>query len=247
MKIIFFCFTTMRFRSNYYLRVMLKRILKIIKWILAGILSFVVLYFVIGYCCSRVVISGEGEESPKEVSIFIKTNGKHTDIVVPVRNAIKDWSKEIPFQNNISQDTVYSYLAFGWGDKGFFMDMPTWDDLTFNLAFKAAFWLGTTAMHATYYKGLTENNDCRKIMISKIQYERLVTFISEKFKKDIKGNFINIKTDAAYGATDAFYEAKGRYNLFYSCNTWTNDALSACGQKHCLWTFFDDPIFLIYR
>lgn len=84
-------------------------------------------------------------------------------------------------------------------------------------------------------------------MISKLQYERLVIFITDKFKKGTDGNFINIRTDAAYGTTDAFYEAKGRYNLFYSCNTWANDALKACGQKHCLWTFFDDPIFSIYE
>jgi uncharacterized protein (TIGR02117 family) len=225
---------------------MLRRILKILKRVLISIIVLVVLYFGIGYCCSRIVISAE-KDTAKEVAIFIKTNGKHTDIVVPVRNEIIDWSEKIPFRNNISQDTVFSFLAFGWGDKGFFLDMPTWDDLTFGLAFKAAFWLGTTAMHTTYYKELAEDKDCRKIMISKLQYERLVIFITDKFKKGTDGNFINIRTDAAYGTTDAFYEAKGRYNLFYSCNTWANDALKACGQKHCLWTFFDDPIFSIYE
>lgn len=225
---------------------MLRRIFKILKYLLIGVFALVVLYFGIGYCCSRIVMSEE-KDTPKEISVFIKTNGKHTDIVVPVKNEIKDWSKSIRYQNNISQDTVYSYLAFGWGDKGFFIDMPTWDDLTFSLAFKAAFWLGTTAMHATYYKEMTENKDCRKIIISKDQYKRLVDFITDRFKRDSGGHFVNIKTDANYGLTDAFYEAKGRYNLFYSCNTWANDALKVCGQKHCLWTFFDDPIFRIYK
>lgn len=225
---------------------MLKKVSKIIPVILSAVLAFVIFYFTIGYCCSRIVISGE-KNTPKEITVFIKTNGKHTDIVTPVRNEIKDWSKEIPFNNNISQDTIYSYLAFGWGDKGFFIDMPTWDDITFKLAFKAAFWLGTTAMHTTYYKDLKEDDECRKIMISKSQYECLVAFITERFKTDSYGHFINIKTDAAYGVTDAFYEAKGRYNLFYSCNTWANEALKISGQKHCLWTFFDDPIFRVYK
>lgn len=225
---------------------MLKTTLKILKKVIIGLIVSVALYFIIGYCCSLIVIPEEKETS-KEVSIFIKTNGKHTDIVVPVCNEVKDWSKKIPYHNNISQDSIYNYLAFGWGDKGFFIDMPTWDDLTFTLAFKAAFWLGTTAMHTTYYKDLKEDENCRRIVISKEQYARLVTFIEDKFKRDLEGNFINIKTDATYGNTDAFYEAKGRYNLFYSCNTWTNDALKIAGQKHCLWTFFDDPIFSIYK
>lgn len=225
---------------------MLKRIFKIVKRVIIGLVAFVALYFLVGYCCSLITMSEE-QDTPKELAIFIKTNGKHTDIVVPVRNEIKDWSKDIPYNNNVSQDTIYNYLAFGWGDKGFFIDMPTWDDLTFSLAFKAAFWLGTTAMHTTYYKDLSEDEDCRRIMISKEQYSRLVSFVTDKFKRDANGNFINIKTDATYGSTDAFYEAKGRYNLFYSCNTWTNDALKVAGQKHCLWTFFDDPIFEIYK
>lgn len=225
---------------------MLKVFFKTIKRVLIGFFASVLLYLFIGYCCSHIIIS-EKADTPKEISIFIKTNGKHTDIVVPASNEIKDWSKEIPFYNNISQDTIYTHLAFGWGDKGFFIDMPTWDDITFKLAFKAAFWLGTTAMHATYYKEMIESKDCRKIEISKQQYKDLILFITERFKKDINGNFINIKTNATYGDTDAFYEAKGRYSLFYSCNTWANDALKACGQKHCLWTFFDDPIFSIYE
>ena len=32
-------------------------------------------------------------------------------------------------------------------------------------------------------------------------------------------------------ANDAFYEAKGRYSLFFTCNTWTNNALKICKQK----------------
>lgn len=225
---------------------MIKRILKIFKRILIGIVVFTVLYFIVGFGCSYIVVSGE-KGTPKEIAIYIKTNGKHTDIVVPVCNEVIDWSKRIPFYNNISQDTVYSFLALGWGDKGFFLDMPTWDDLSFRLAFNAAFWLNSTAMHATYYKELAEDKDCRKITISKHQYERLVVFINDKFEKDPNGDFINIKTDAAYGISDAFYEAKGRYSIFYSCNTWANDALAAAGQKHCLWTFFQEPIFSIYE
>ncbi|NDW17488.1 TIGR02117 family protein [Dysgonomonas sp. 216] len=225
---------------------MFKRILKALKRISIGIIVFIVLYFVVGFCCSYIVVSEE-EGTLKEIAIFIKTNGKHTDIVVPVCNEVMDWSKQIPFRNNISQDTVYSFLALGWGDKGFFLDMPTWDDLTFGLAFRAAFWLNSTAMHATYYKEMAEDEDCRKIMISKQQYQRLIVFITGRFEKDANGDFVNIKTNAVYGVSDAFYEAKGRYSLFYSCNTWANDALAACGQKHCLWTFFQEPIFSIYK
>ncbi len=222
-------------------------LLKSIQWILLGIVAFVVLYFITAFCLSRISISAEETNAPKKISIYIITNGDHTDIAMPVRNEQMDWSKEIKYSNTLSKDSVYEYIAIGWGDKGFYLNTPTWSQLKFSVAFDAVFGLNTSAMHTTYYKKLSENKDCRRIMISKEQYDRLINFVEKRFRKNAEGHFINIKTTANYNKSDAFYEAKGRYNLFYTCNTWANDALKACGQKSCVWTIFDTGIFLKYK
>lgn len=54
---------------------------------------------------------------------------------------------------------------------------------------------------------------------------------------------MHINTNAVYGKTDAFYEAKGKYSLFKTCNTWTNNALKASEQRACVWTIFQSGIF----
>jgi hypothetical protein len=51
----------------------------------------------------------------------------------------------------------------------------------------------------------------------------------------------------SYGKHAAFYEAKGSYNLFYTCNTWANQALKAANQKAALWTVLDKGIFYHYE
>ena len=224
----------------------MKKALKTAGFTFGGVAGFALLYFGVEWCCARIAVPAE-KGQPQEVAIFIKTNHAHTDIVVPVSDQAMDWSKALPYSNNISPDTTYNYLGIGWGDKGFFLDMPTWGDLTFRIGFNALFWLNTTAMHATYYKDMEEDETCRRIMISREQYVRLVDFITGRFTKDDRGGFINIKTDAVYGVDDAFYEARGRYNLFYTCNTWANCALASCGQRHCLWTAFYKGIFLMYE
>lgn len=158
-----------------------------------------------------------------------------------------DWSREVKFENVIKPDTSVRWVAFGWGDKGFYLNTPTWAQLKFSVAFKAATGLSTSAIHATFYKSLREDASCKKIDLSKAQYLRLITYIRESFKTDSAGHIINIKTNANYGNTDAFYEANRRYNLFYTCNTWANNAMKACGQKACLWTPMDKPIFKKYE
>ncbi len=208
-------------------------------------LTFIVVYLLSAYCLSR--ISTAQEESGNDVSIYIKTNGVHTDIVVPVRNAQHDWSKEIKLANIQSKDTTFTYLGLGWGDKGFYLETPTWADLKASVAFKAATGLSSTAIHATYFNHMVENATCKKINISQAQYARLINYIEQSFQKDANGHIMLIKTNANYGDTDAFYEAEGSYSLFHTCNTWANNALKACGQRACVWTPFDTGIFLKYE
>ncbi|QNS42356.1 DUF2459 domain-containing protein [Chryseobacterium manosquense] len=38
----------------------------------------------------------------ENIEIYILTNGVHSDLVLPVKSAEFDWSKEIPFENTLS-------------------------------------------------------------------------------------------------------------------------------------------------
>lgn len=210
------------------------------------LLAIILLYAITAYLLSKITLEKEADTKP-EVEIFILTNGVHTDIVMPVKSDQIDWSKQILFKNTIAADSTYKYIAMGWGDKGFYLETPEWSDLKASVALKAASGLSTTAIHATYYKQMKLGEDCKSMFISKEQYQRLITYITASFQKDNNGNFIFIKTDANYGATDAFYEANGSYSIFKTCNSWANSALKACGQKCCLWTATDSAIFSKYK
>ncbi len=174
------------------------------------------------------------------------TNGVHTDLVVPIQSPQFDWSKEVPFSNTVSKRTDFKYLAVGWGDKGFYLETPTWSQLKPSVAFRAAFWLSKSAMHCTFYDQMKEGKDCKKILITTKQYEDLIRYIRAKFDRDENGKLIFIPTKAVYGKDDAFYDAKGSYSFLYTCNTWANNGLKAAGQKAALWTPSDFGIFQHY-
>jgi len=211
------------------------------------ILGIIILYALLGFLLPFIEVSAKDDGEKKDIPIYIYTNGVHTDIVLPVKNDLHDWSSKIPFTNTISKKTDYQFVGIGWGDKGFYLNTPTWADLKFSTAFKAAFWLSESAMHCSYYTEMTEGADCKKIMISRSQYQDLVKFIDAKFDKDQAGNYLLIPTKAVYSDNDAFYDAQGSYSFLNTCNTWTNDALKAAGQKAALWTPSDYGIFLHYK
>lgn len=187
------------------------------------------------------------DENPKEdLAIYIKSNGVHTDIVVPIKTEYKDWSEKVKFDHIASKDSTMQFIGFGWGDKGFYLNTPEWSDLKFSTAFNAAFYLGTSAMHATFYKQIKENENCIKINISKEEYANLIKYIEDSFQVDADGSPILINA-TTYGQNDSFYEAKRKYSLFYTCNTWANNALKSADQKAAVWSPTDTGIFCHYR
>ena len=225
---------------------MKKFVLTILKtvWAIIGIIG---VYLLCGFLIPYIEVPAKSVTPPKYIDIYILTNGVHTDLVVPVKSAEMDWSKEIPFENTRSKRTDFKYLSIGWGDKGFYLDTPTWAELKPSTAVKAAFWMSESAMHCTFYESMTEGEDCKKITLTQQQYLDLIDFIRDKFDRNPTGKPILIKTDAVYGNNDAFYDARGRYSFLNTCNTWTNNGLKAAGQKAALWTPSDRGIFQHYQ
>lgn len=225
----------------------MKKMLLIIIKIIGFIIGVVFLYIILGLLIPYIPVKSEKTDEPKTIELYILTNGVHTDLVVPVKTKYVDWSEKLPFENTKGKQTDFNYISFGWGDKGFYLDTPTWAQLKPSTAFKAAFWLGESAMHCTYYKKMQLGDDCKKMMITEQQYQNLIKFIDDRFDKDVSGKYILIKTDVVYGKDDAFYDAKGSYNFTYTCNTWANNGLKAAGQKAALWTPTDFGIFQHYK
>lgn len=223
-----------------------KKALKTTGKTLYIILELLCLYIIAGLFIPYITVNRNVEKNGS-VAIYILSNGVHTDLVVPIKNDQMDWNQLVKADDTVGKDSAANFVAFGWGDKGFYLDTPTWAELKFSTAFKAAFALGESAIHTTFYKEMIEGENCIKINISRQNYKRLIYFIENSFDKDVNGNLINIKTNAVYGTNDTFYESKGTYNLFYTCNTWANNGLKACNQKAGMWALLDEGIFYHYR
>ncbi|MBU6122531.1 TIGR02117 family protein [Hymenobacter siberiensis] len=223
----------------------LRKTLKLNAYTVGGIIGVAALYVGSALVLSAIPVPKADSNAPADVTVFLRTNGVHTDIVLPIKTNQIDWGQSLPIANIPSQDSTMRYIAFGWGDKGFYLDTPTWADLKVSTAFVAAFWLGSSAMHTTYFHSLAPGPETIPLHLSHAEYARLIAYIQRSFALDVAGRTQHI-AGHSYGPDDAFYEAHRVYSFLYTCNTWTNNALKASGQRACLWTPSDKGIFLIY-
>ena len=224
----------------------MKKFLKISLKTIGALLCLIIIYLLAVFILPLIPVNKNDHKENDYITAYILTNGVHTDIVMPVKTEVIDWSTVIPFSDTKSKKE-FKYIAVGWGDKGFYLDTPEWKDLKFSTAFKAAFWLGESAIHTTFYDEMNIGEDCKKIYLSKEEYQQLIRYIKNSFDYDTNNKVELIKTDAVYGETDAFYEAKGSYSLFFTCNTWAANGLKAAKKEAPLWTATQQGIFYHYK
>ena len=206
----------------------MKKSLQIIYKTLIAFVILFFLYIVLAFILSIIPAIPDASNERKSCEIFIKSNGIHTDVIIHQDNLSES------IQSKLNQE-LSNYLAFGWGDKGFYIDIPTWNDLTFSVAVKAMFLSSETVMHVTPYESI--NSACVSERISKSQLEELLNYIEASFQLE-SNKFKKIDFEG-YSNMDAFYEAKGSYSLFKTCNVWTGGALKAARIKTGIWSPFD--------
>ncbi len=105
---------------------------KILKGITL-LLCIPVLYVVTALILGSITIERSEPSPTTDKLIYLSTNGIHLDIVVPKENLNKTLFSEI------KHNQTDRYFSIGWGDENFYLNTPTWGELTFNNAVKAIF------------------------------------------------------------------------------------------------------------
>jgi uncharacterized protein (TIGR02117 family) len=194
-------------------------------------------------CCALAVVIGlmpvnRGFRNANSgVEIFVYADAVHSGVVVPLSNATIDWRRHFPVGHFRSPDAQADLVAFGWGDRKFFLETPRWSDLRADTAALAVVVPTRTAMHVQFRHRSKLTKRDRRVLLSQSQYERLIAHILESFRRDANGEFVWI-AGSGYGDRDTFYEARNRYFFANTCNNWTGLALKRAGVCTGLWTPF---------
>jgi uncharacterized protein (TIGR02117 family) len=179
------------------------------------------------------------------VTVYLRTNGVHAELVLPAATPY-DWRAELPPAEVVDATRLavpppLAWIAFGWGDRAFFIQTRTWADLRPGTAAAALLGLGPAAMYIDYI-ARPQDYRVRRIDLSPSQYEQLVAGLRAGFARDAAGRPRRID-DPGYFETDTFYEGTGRYTFRLTCNEWIRRVLAGAGVRTAVWSPFDAALF----
>lgn len=190
-----------------------------------------------------IPINRKFKSASNGIDIFLSTNGMHIDFIVPTQHPLFDWTKIIdsaPYAKPLDQ---YPYLGIGWGDPGFYLELEAWDKLSLKIAAKAMLIPTPTIMHVTGYETIPSDTlRVEKITIPPSSFVHLNSFIYNSFALETKQE-IDLIPGVGYTPNDNFYQAKGVYHAFHTCNYWVNKGLKKIGVRTALWSPFDKGVF----
>ncbi|TWT85339.1 hypothetical protein Pla123a_01460 [Posidoniimonas polymericola] len=203
------------------------------RWLVRGVLAvvgfvaFYALFLLVG-----LIQVNRGYAPPADgIEVFVQSDAVHTDLILPIQNGQWDWSELLPAADFPEEPAWATHYAIGWGDRGFYLDTPTWADLKASTAVVAMFWPSRTVMHVSACTAPGREQTSARVVLTPEQYRTLCESIADSFAGDHTEQI-----DFSYGRYDAFYQATGAYHCFYTCNSWAGAKLRAAGVATPLFT-----------
>ncbi|MBC9034142.1 TIGR02117 family protein [Sphingomonas sp. JC676] len=195
------------------------------------LVALVVAYPVAALIGGAIPVNSNWRQADAGVRIYVIDNGIHSDLVLPVVAQGVDWREQAsPADLRNPAQGGHSHMAFGWGNRDFYLKTPSWSAISPGRTVRALSGIGPTVLHVTRLPEPQVGPKVRALMLRPEEYRRLVAFI--------RGTFTEGPRDKGYGDHDSFYAARGHYSAFNTCNQWTSSGLRAAGVRMGAWTPF---------
>ena len=105
------------------------------RGIVLGVVGLALVVLLLGYSAAGLIggaipVNGGWTQPEQGVEIWVESNGIHTGIVVPKVAAGVDW-RPLAKPEHLADPRYagYSHLSFGWGERAFYLETPTWAEV----------------------------------------------------------------------------------------------------------------------
>ncbi|UIE39375.1 DUF2459 domain-containing protein [Leptodesmis sichuanensis] len=184
------------------------------------------------------------QTEPCEFTIYLTSDGFHTNFIVPVETAAYRWQEHLNLEAiGKTPAASYRYLQFGWGDRRFYMETPSWDQVNPTEALRALFyWRNDSAIFVKGHPQVPHypNEQLKCLRLGKTDFLALMNFINSTFQVGADGH--KQRLGSGQDRDSSFYAAIGSYSILKTCNSWTADGLRVANVNTPLWAGLATPI-----
>jgi uncharacterized protein (TIGR02117 family) len=198
--------------------------LRIVRRIGAALLALVLAYAGAAVIGALVPANPGWVQARHGVRIYVADNGIHTDLVLPAADFADLLRPEVLGDPRYG---AHRFAMFGWGDRDFYLNTPSWAEVNPLRVTKAMAGLGATVVHVHHVAEPRIGPDVRPLVLTPDEYRRVVAYVRATFGAGapVRG----------YGGSDAFYPANGGYSAVRTCNEWTAQGLRRAGVRMAAW------------
>lgn len=125
--------------------------------------------------------SGRTEPVEAALTVFVMTNGFHTDIVLPTVGAGKDWRPLLATSPITRQSLDAPWMAFGWGSQAAYTQLGTFADLSAGLMLKAIAF-DRSVVHLQPLVAIRAGDGIRRFALSEDGYRALVAHVESSLQ-----------------------------------------------------------------
>lgn len=175
------------------------------------------------------------QPSDCKFKIYVSGDMMHTNLFVPVRNDAYDWNQHLNLAAlGKSPPATYRYLQFGWGDRIFYVETPSWDKISISSALRSLLLQNSAALFVKGHPSVPHypNETLRCISLDQAHYLKLMHFLKASFQTNHQGQE---RISSGQDGDSSFYAATGHYSMFKTCNSWTAEGLRSAGVNTPLW------------
>ncbi len=179
---------------------------------------------IIVFVVSKLTFGNIDVQVPDGHKVIVLNHGYHSAIVLsrddlgalggPVS---RGWLADFPDAH---------WFEFGWGDRGFFLESPTLDDVSFAIVAKALFWPSPSVFHVATAPGEVADVFSASDLIRFSLAENNMADLIAALETGAAGRYA---LGPGLYLNSLFYEGAGSYHLFYTCNSWVASVLRAGG------------------
>lgn len=163
-------------------------------------------------------------QAPGGAPVWVFDHGWHAGVVVE-RAALETHAGPIGL-GWLADFPDADWFEVGWGDRGFYYEAGGLADVTVPLAAKALLWPTDSVLHVATGQGDPEwvfaGSRPVRFSLDDATQSRLIAALEA-------GSAGGAPLGPGLYGTSLFYEGKGRYHLFHTCNDWVAGVLRVAG------------------